>query len=365
MRHFQVDKQDLFKHQFIAAVNESEIELNEDEVLLKLDLFSFTANNITYAALGNDFLYWEFFPNENNWGSIPCWGFAEVQSSEADGIGIGERFYGYYPMSSHLVVKAGNIKNTGFYDVSKHRQQLPAIYNHYARTSNDPAYNENQEELITLFRPLFTTSFLLEDFLRENEFWKAKNIIITSASSKTALGLAYLLNHNRKESKINIVGLTSPRNVDFVKTTTYYDVVVSYEDINNIPSNEASIIVDFTGNKSLLLNIDKTLQNNLKYCSMVGVSNWDNRKSDGEFSVKPEVFFAPAQAQKRIAEWTTTGLMQRLGMVWLPFLQAASEWLSIEYITSESNFSNLYVNMLNGNFEANKGFIVKSSKIFE
>lgn len=362
MKHFQVSKQDLYKHQIVSGESIAETQLKEGEVLLKIDVFSFTANNITYASLGNDFQYWNFFPNKNNWGSIPCWGFADVISSKAEGVEVGERFYGYYPMSSHLVVKAGNIKSTGFYDVSEHRQKLSVIYNHYARTSTDIAYHPSQEDLIALFRPLFTTSFLLEDFLRDNNFWNAKNIIITSASSKTALGLAFILNENKG---INVIGLTSSKNVNFVNKTSYYNQVFSYDEIEQIPNTDSSIIVDFTGNMSLLLLIDEAIKNNLAYCSMVGVSNWDNRKSDGELSIKPEVFFAPAQAQKRIAKWTTLGLMQRLGKVWIPFLKAASDWLSIECITSEKDLSELYVNMLNGNFEAKKGFIVKADKVFE
>ena len=56
-----------------------------------------------------------------------------------------------------------------------------------------------------LLRPLFMLSFLVDDFLAENEFFGAKRVLLSSASSKTAYGLAHLV-HARG---IRTIGLTS------------------------------------------------------------------------------------------------------------------------------------------------------------
>src|SRR5262245_24336057 len=72
------------------------------ELLLAIERFGLTANNVTYGATGDQLGYWSFFPAPDGWGRIPVWGFARVTASEVEGIDEGERFYGYLPMSSHV-----------------------------------------------------------------------------------------------------------------------------------------------------------------------------------------------------------------------------------------------------------------------
>ena len=55
--------------------------LKEGEVLLRIDRYALTANNISYGAVGDTFGYWNFFPAGEGWGVIPVWGFAEVIES--------------------------------------------------------------------------------------------------------------------------------------------------------------------------------------------------------------------------------------------------------------------------------------------
>ena len=70
------------------------------EVRLRVERFALTANNLTYGLLGDRLGYWRFFAAPEGWGRLPAWGFGEVTASGVDGIGAGERFYGYFPMSS-------------------------------------------------------------------------------------------------------------------------------------------------------------------------------------------------------------------------------------------------------------------------
>src|SRR5690606_8929868 len=105
----------------------------------------------------------------------------------------GERVYGYFPMSTHLDVVAGDVRADGFTDLAPHRAALPPIYNRYGRVAADPAYEETHEERYMLLRPLFTTAFLIDDLLAERGFFGARAIALSSASSKTAIGVAALL----------------------------------------------------------------------------------------------------------------------------------------------------------------------------
>jgi hypothetical protein len=94
-----------------------------------------------------------------------------VIGSTVEGVAEADRFYGYFPMASHLVVQPQRVGDFGFTDGAVHRSALPPVYNGYTRTRTDPAYRPDQEDMQMLFRPLFLTSFFLDDFLVDNDFF--------------------------------------------------------------------------------------------------------------------------------------------------------------------------------------------------
>ena len=192
----------------ITAVDR-EIEVGAGEVLLRIDRFALTANNVTYAAHGVDMAYWTFFPAADGFGIVPVWGFATVVESQADGIVAGERFYGYWPMASHALLLLAKVSPRGFYDAAPHRRGLPPVYNNYVAAC--PAYGS--EVIQALFRPLYTTSFVLDAMLADSP---ASTLLVSSASSKTALGLA-----QAAQSRQRVIGLTSTANRSFVEATGY------------------------------------------------------------------------------------------------------------------------------------------------
>jgi len=91
------------------------------QALLRVDVFGLTANNVTYAVMGEAMSYWDFFPAEEGWGRVPMWGFAEVEQSQVEGVEPGTRVYGYLPPSSHLLVTPVSVSEQGFVDGSPHR----------------------------------------------------------------------------------------------------------------------------------------------------------------------------------------------------------------------------------------------------
>src|SRR5438132_11347304 len=201
---FVVDRRDLRRTAFLPGRHSDETSLASGELLLRVDRFAFTANNITYGAVGEMIGYWRFFPAPEPWGRIPVWGFADVVRSRHEAVPSGERIYGYLPMSTHLVLQPDHVSGTSLVDAAAHRAGLPAVYNSYTRVAADPAYDPAREAETSLFRPLFTTSFLLADFLAEERFFGARSVVLSSASSKTALGLAFLL-----ARRAHVVGPTS------------------------------------------------------------------------------------------------------------------------------------------------------------
>src|SRR6185369_3892132 len=126
--------------------------------------------------------YWGFFPSGvAGWGHMPVWGFAEVAASNVSGVEPGERFYGYFPIASHLVVQPVRVTERGFYDGTPHRLELTSAYNQYQRVRTDAAYRAQDESYQALLRPLFITSFMLADFLEDNAFFGARQIVFSSA----------------------------------------------------------------------------------------------------------------------------------------------------------------------------------------
>ena len=188
---FLVRRDDLRQSKFAPATPAA--SLAPGQVLLRIDQFAFTSNNVTYGAFGDAMSYWNFFPAAVGWGRIPVWGFGSVIASQHEGVKTGERFYGYYPMSSHLVLEPARVTEAGFVDGAEHRKALHAVYNQYVNTATDPGYRADAEAQQMLLKPLFVTSFLIDDFLADNQFFGAKRVILSSASSKTAYGLAFCL----------------------------------------------------------------------------------------------------------------------------------------------------------------------------
>lgn len=329
-------------------------DIKEGEVIMEINKFAYTSNNTTYAVVGDLVGYWKFFPiPEEGHGIIPCWGFATVTASKCKGVEEGSSFYGYYPMGSHLVVTPDKISERGFTDVASHRTELPAIYNQYINTSNDPMYRKDMEAFLAIFRPLFTTSFLIHDQFAQNDFYNAKQIVLTSASSKTALGLASCL----KDESIKTIGLTSARNVEMVKASGYFDEVHDYDHISHVKSIPSSY-VDFAGNHNMQLALQKHLGAELQYVCKVGIVHWEDQKGQEPLPIEGKFFFAPSYAAKRIKELGFQEFGLRLSKKFDSFINDAKAWINIKNHKGGSELSELHLKMTDGDLDAKDGHIV-------
>ena len=242
--NFVVARNDLQQCKTIETQLPDAAALPDDALLVKVVKFALTANNITYAVLGDQLKYWQLFPAPKDFGNVPVWGFGEVIASKHPGIAAGETLFGYFPMATHLVIEAADVSKRGLRDAAAHRQGVAPVYNAYTRVSGDPAFAGKQGDYQALLRPLFMLSFLVDDFLAENEFHGAKSVVLSSASSKTAFGLAHLL-HAR--NGIKVIGLTSASNANFVKSLGCNDEVVTYDQVTSMPIGSPVAYVDMAG----------------------------------------------------------------------------------------------------------------------
>jgi hypothetical protein len=354
---FIVARNDLQQCKTIATRLPDEAELPDGALLIRIDRFAFTANNITYAVLGDQLKYWQLFPAPENFGNIPVWGFGDVIASRHPGISAGERLFGYFPMATYLVIEAADVSKRGLRDTAAHRQGVAPVYNAYARVSGDPAYAGRQGDYQALLRPLFMLSFLVDDFLAENEFYGARSVMLSSASSKTAFGLAHLLHAQRKG--VRVIGLTSAANADFVGSLGCYDEVVTYDRVTSMPSDQPVAYVDMAGNSALRETLHRHFGDGMKYSGRVGLTHRGTSPDEPPLpGAKPSWFFAPDQIRKRTKEWGPGGIESRFGAAWSGFVPNLDGWLKVIEGKGPATVKQVYLDTLNGRVSPDQGHIL-------
>jgi NADPH:quinone reductase-like Zn-dependent oxidoreductase len=286
-------------------------ELADGEILVAIDRFAMTANNVSYALSGDMIGYWKFFPVAEPWGIVPVWGFADVIESRTPDVAVGERIWGFLPMASHLVMHPAAVTGRAFNDGAAHRADLPGIYNNYQRTSGDPAALTAMEDARCLLFPLFSTSYVLYDYLVDNDFFGARQVLVGSASSKTGLGLTNLLSRHG-DGRPRVVGLTSPRNAGFVTGLGTCDEVITYDAISGLDPSLPTAFVDMSGDGDVVTAVHARFGANLKLSCAVGATHWGAGRYRPEQAATPHTFFfAPAQFAKRDVDWGPGEIMRR------------------------------------------------------
>ena len=352
---FIVARSDLRQHRFVTTAPH---QPEPGEVLLKVDRFAFTANNITYAELGERLAYWQFFPAPEGWGTIPVWGFADVIESRHDSIRPGERVYGFLPMATHVTARPERVGEGSFVEASAHRQKLPAAYNLYLRVAGDPSYQPHYEDLQSLLRPLFLTSFLIDDFLAEEHFFGARFVVLSSASSKTAFGLAYQL-HRHRRGTVEVAGLTSKANLEFVGRLGCYDRIVTYDRIADLPAERAALFVDLAGSSAVRTAVHQHYRDALKFSLAVGLSHRDQHPPGaGLPGPRPVFFFAPERLRKRAQDWGRDGIDLRFAAEWRAFAPVAASWLTLTRSRGHAAVQAVYAETLAGKVPAERGNIL-------
>lgn len=345
---FLVDKTDLRRAKAAPA---DLTDLGEGQARLAIERFALTANNITYAVFGEAMRYWDFFPAAVGLGRVPVWGYATVEASNHPDLAVGQRFYGYYPMSTHLTVTPRRTR-TGFADAAPHRADLPPVYNQYQAAQPSP-----RDDHQALLRPLFITGFLIEDFLDENDLFGARSAVLTSASSKTAISLAFQL---KRRGAARVVGLTSARNAAFVEGLGFYDQVVTYDAVSDAPIAAPVVLVDFAGDAALRRAVHERFGDALAYSCVVGGTHWEaERGGAGALpGPKPIFFFAPDRIRKRAADWGPGGLDERHDAAWAPFVADAPRWMTVAHGRGPDAIAAAYQAVLEGRAGPDEGIIL-------
>jgi hypothetical protein len=331
-------------------------ELADGQVLFRVDRFAFTANNITYAVAGDSLRYWDFFPAPEGWGRLPTMGYADVVESKHPEVAVGTRCFGFYPMSRYLVIEPSAVSEVGITDGARHREGIAPFYAQYTPTTGDALYHAEHEDTLMLMRGLFMTSFLADDFISDRNFGE-QVVVISSASSKTSLALAHCLS---SRGQAGAIGITSPRNYEFVRKLGCYGQVVTYDEVRSLDSTRSAVYVDMAGSSALQRDIHEHFGDQLKHSCSIGATHWEERAPSDEPlpGPRPEFFFAPGQGQKRATEWGAAELQRRLGASWTGFRSFSEGWLTVKRGVGTQDVARVYEETLSGRTEPHHGHVL-------
>ena len=364
MNELQVAKNTITQCRVIKSQIDIDSTLASGEILLKVDKFGFSANNVTYAAAGDQLGYWQFFPAADNasgsWGIIPVWGFADVVASNAEGVEAGERIFGYFPTSDYLKMQNVRVLNSRLIDGAEHRSKLPPGYNTYRRVETEAGYDRSMDNSRMLLWPLYITSFCLWDSLQHNDWHGAQQVLVISASSKTSIGLAYALAADADSPAS--VGLTSKKNQQRVKSLGLYDNIVNYDALEDIDASLHSVIVDMSGNSKLLADIHAHLGDNLLHCLNVGLTHWSASGSDtGIPDQKREFFFAPSHIQMRLKEWGAEEFDKKSSQFIYDSAKKSADWMAIEKLDGVAELAEIYTDVCEGKLTPERALVIELS----
>lgn len=317
-------------------------DLAEGEVQLLVERFALTANNITYGVFGDQLGYWRLFPAPDGWGRIPAWGYARVVASRLPALDEGRRVFGLVPMGRYVTVLPA-LHSIGFADASPHRAELAPVYNQYLSVEGEG------DDAALVMRPLFGTSLLLDMMLSEAGFNGAQTVVMTSASSKTSYGLAYLL----RERPVETVGLTSAARREWVEGLDLYDIVLGYEDRGDLKAPGGAVLVDFAGDRDLIRGVHEQLGDALQRSVLVGFTHHEAKGDEAPLpGPVPEFFFAPNEMVKRGRD-----LGQLYAKAWGEFAPVVERAMRIEHITEGDELVRIYRDLLDGRVDPAVGHV--------
>jgi len=340
-----VDRGDLTRTSLVET--DPDAPLAEGEALLEVESFALTANNVTYGAVGDQIGYWKFFPAPAGQGRIPVWGYARVVRSNAADAPEGLRLFGYWPMSSHTLARLSK-RGGGYVEISAHRAELPPTYNAYQEAP--PAEDDDWRSLL---RPLFMTSFLLDDQLADAPL---SALVLSSASSKTAMGLAWLA----RRRGVKVIGLTSPAHVALLERTGLYDAVVPYDQDRGIEASGPVGYVDFAGRGAVTAGVHAALGEALTVSLGVGITHWDAMAAPRPQvpGVTPVFFFAPDRIRQRAQDWGMAELDARFRAALAEFI-AGNPWLTLKHHAGPTALQAIYAEVVAGKVQPDEGHIVR------
>lgn len=121
-------------------------------------------------------------------------------------------------------------------------------------------------------------------------------------------------------------------------------------------------MVDMAGSGTVRAAVHEHLQDALHYSCAVGATHWGSATvGQGDQALpgpKPEMFFAPSQIQKRLAEWGQDKFNVLMADAWKGFLAASSDWIQVEERRGIEALAATYEDFLAGRADPARGYVL-------
>jgi Protein of unknown function (DUF2855) len=241
-----------------------------------------------------------------------------------------------------------------------------------------------------LYRPLFWTSYWCEDWIYSSNYRAGvSHILISSASSKTAFCLAYLVGKRIRRGEINkdtkIIGLTSKRNVDFTKRLQLYHEVLDYDSFTSAHSFQGGqdikwLYVDVAGNKKLNKRIHAHFASpytgKLTANIALGLTNLQpstaettpERLGTNPFNVskdantltlwpREEFFFMPEWLDIRRHQIPILEIFRRQNQAWKELMEDCVGWVELKRVYGAAGIEEAYRKLSREGLGPDKGLI--------
>ena len=336
--------------------------LQQGEIRLRVDKVGLTANNLFYAQMGEaPFLkFFAVYPLEEqhkHLANVPAWGLATVIESANSDFAVGEQFRGFLHMTNIVQMKAKRTPE-GMKAYGGKRDKLNQAYNGFIRVDASGASPINgsgdKSDLAMTSAPGALSGFILYELLKMHDFYDSRGVVLTSASSKLSLATAQLLREDRNNGRLECVtGYTAQGNVEFVRATGLYDVILTYPEA--LSSGSDQVFVDVAGDATIY----KRCKDQLVKAFAVGgthsdadasiftsfgfsgflkmivdmiapqfVKSWASRR----LSPRLEMFFAPTVINELLASWGQEEFDRKSNIALSQFVDTAIDesWIHVD-----------------------------------
>jgi hypothetical protein len=203
------------------------------------------------------------------------------------------------------------------------------------------------------------TGYVIADLLLDNDWYGVEQVVIGSASSKTGFSTAAFLRSAGYEG--TIVGLTSEQHVAFSKALGCYDSVVPYGDLETL-EHVPTAYIDIAGDVGVRSRLHHHLTDRAAVTLLVGATHWDQfgQSLDGDPlpGSEPEVFFAPAQIEKRDAEWGGGVMMGKAYAASISLIQRLAPTLAMESHAGAEACNTIWQALLENEVSGQRGIML-------
>lgn len=318
-------------------------------VVLAIERFAVTTNNLAYALLGDAVLRsWDAFPASSpGRGRVPVWGIACVEAADPAVVAVGTRVSGYLPMATRVAVHAAAVDG-GLLTTDEPRAALLPVYRRLDVVESDQ--DDATADVDTVLLPIYRSAALLAEDLRH-----ATGVIVSSASSRTALALSRLLSIRG----VAVTGLTSPRNRAAVESLGVYTDVLTYDRADHLEAPDGAVYVDVAGSPDVTAAVHQRLGHRLRASIAVGATHARALPTDAPPGPAVSQFNTGDRELSAVAERGEDAVRDDYRAARAELVSWASTWLRITVVRGLSGAEQAWRDVVAGTSEPLSATVIR------